>query len=196
MQQEHQVLLAARLEEGYHFLILLDSSHNFALVQGPAAVLVDQLEALARGVFEVERELLDFFLRRLGLHFALGRAVGQLVRQRDLDGLLPALLWTGEPRNASTLSRPRRRRTSTPPARHHRSTPPPQHASPRRRHPQVSDSETHHSESENSPSLSVSIWASAESRRAGTSRYWRFLLPQFVRKSMTFLSARTDLTCA
>ena len=92
MQQEHQVLLAARLEEGYHFLILLDSSHNFALVQGPAAVLVDQLEALARGVFEVERELLDFFLRRLGLHLALGRAVGQLVRQRDLNGLLPALL--------------------------------------------------------------------------------------------------------
>ena len=92
MQQEHQVLLAARLEEGYHFLILLDSSHNFALVQGPAAVLVDELEALARGVFEVERELLDLLLRRLGLHFALGRAVGQLVRQRDLDGLLPALL--------------------------------------------------------------------------------------------------------
>ena len=120
MQQEHQVLLAARLEEGYHFLILLDSSHNFTLVQGPAAVLVDQLEALARGVFEVERELLDFFLRRLGLHLALGRAVRELVRQRDLDGLLPALLWTGEPRNASTLSRPRRRRTSTPPARHRR----------------------------------------------------------------------------
>ena len=89
MQQEHQVLLAARLEEGYHFLILLDSSHNFTLVQGPAAVLVDQLEALARGVFEVERELLDFFLRRLGLHLALGRAVRELVRQRDLDGLLP-----------------------------------------------------------------------------------------------------------
>ena len=92
VQQEHQVLLAARLEEGYHFLILLDSSHNFTLVQGPAAVLVDQLEALARGVFEVERELLDFFLRRLGLHLALGRAVRELVRQRDLDGLLPALL--------------------------------------------------------------------------------------------------------
>ena len=92
MQQEHQVLLAARLEERYPFLVFLDSSHNFALVQGPAAVLVDELEALARGVFEVERELLDFFLRRLGLHLALGRAVGQLVRQRDLDGLLPALL--------------------------------------------------------------------------------------------------------
>ena len=92
VQQEHQVLLAARLEERYHFLVFLDSSHNFALVQGPAAVLVDELEALARGVFEVERELLDFFLRRLGLHLALGRAVGQLVRQRDLDGLLPALL--------------------------------------------------------------------------------------------------------
>ena len=53
-----------------------------------------------------------------------------------------------------------------------------------------------HSLRENSPSRSVSIWASAESRRAGTRRYWRFLLPQFVRKSITFLSARTDLTCA
>ena len=73
-------------------MVTLDGFDNFGNAQGPAAVLVDELEALARGVFEVERELLDFLLRRLGLHFALGRAVGQLVRQRDLDGLLPALL--------------------------------------------------------------------------------------------------------
>ena len=92
VQQEHQVLLAARLEERYNFLVRLYGFDNFSDRERPAAVLVDQLKAAPRGVFEVERELLDFFLRRLGLHLALGRAVGQLVRQRDLDGLLPALL--------------------------------------------------------------------------------------------------------
>ena len=56
------------------------------------AVLVDEVEAARRGREETIGELLDLLLRRLGLHFALGRAVGQLVRQRDLDGLLPALL--------------------------------------------------------------------------------------------------------
>ena len=90
MQQEHQVLLAARLEEGYHFLILLDSSHNFALVQGPAFVFVDELEAAPRGVLEVERERRDFSGGRLGLRLALGLALFQLGRQRDLDALLPA----------------------------------------------------------------------------------------------------------
>ena len=92
MQQEHQVLLTARLEEGYHFLVTLDCLYNLRNAEGPAAVLVYQFKTAPRSVFEVERELLDFFLRRLGLHLALGRAVGQLVRQRDLDGLLPALL--------------------------------------------------------------------------------------------------------
>ena len=76
---------------------------------------------------------------------------------------------TGEPR-----------RTSTPPARHHRSTP-----SPRRRRPKVSGSETRHSMASIVPSLSVSSTANAASSRDGTNRYWRFLLPQFVRKLMT-----------
>ncbi len=40
----------------------------------------------------------------------------------------------------------------------------------------------------------MSIAARAASRREGTSRYWRFLLPQSVRKFMTFLSARTAST--
>ena len=91
-EQKLQVLLAARLEEGNHFSVLLDGSHNFALVQGPAFVFVDELEAAPRGVLEVERERRDLFGCRLGLCFALGLALFQLGRQRDLDALLPALL--------------------------------------------------------------------------------------------------------
>ena len=44
------------------------------------------------------------------------------------------------------------------------------------------------------PSWSVSIAARAASRREGTSRYCRFLLPQSVRKFITFLSALTAST--
>ena len=45
-----------------------------------------------------------------------------------------------------------------------------------------------------SPSRSESSCARAASRRDGTSRYCRFLLPQFVRKSITSLSALTAVT--
>ena len=89
-EQKLQVLLAARLEEGDHFSVLLDGSHNFALVQGPALIFVDELEAAPRGVLEVERERRDLRRRRLGLRLALGLALFQLGRQRDLDALLPA----------------------------------------------------------------------------------------------------------
>ena len=91
VQQEHQVLLAARLEEGYHFLILLDSSHNFALVQGPAFVFVDQLKTAPRGVLEVQRERLHFFRGRLGLGLARLGALRELVPQRRLDRVFPLI---------------------------------------------------------------------------------------------------------
>ena len=71
-------------------MVFLDGSHNFALVQGPAFVFVDELEAAPRGVLEVERERRDLFGGRLGLRLALGLALFQLGRQRDLDALLPA----------------------------------------------------------------------------------------------------------
>ena len=71
-------------------MVFLDGSHNFALVQGPAFVFVDELEAAPRGVLEVERERRDLLRRRLGLRLALGLALFQLGRQRDLDALLPA----------------------------------------------------------------------------------------------------------
>jgi len=53
-------------------------------------IFIDELEAAPRGVLEVERERRDLRRRRLGLRLALGRAVRELVRERGLDGLLPA----------------------------------------------------------------------------------------------------------
>ena len=90
VQQEHQVLLAARLEERYHFLIRLYGLDDLIVAQGPAAVLVDELEAAPGRRLELRGEFLDFLLRGLGLQLAPRRALGQLVRQRRLDTGLPA----------------------------------------------------------------------------------------------------------
>ena len=73
------------------------------------------------------------------------------------------------------------RETSTGEPRHHRNAP-----SPRRRDPKGSDAEAHHSSMSICPSRSVSISASALSRRDGTNKYCKFLLPQLIRKLMTF----------
>ena len=71
------------------------------------------------------------------------------------------------------------------------STPP-----PRRRRPKISDSETRHSIAVISPSLSVSMAAMAASRRAGTSRYCKFSLPQLMRNKTTgLLCSLTASTC-
>ena len=63
---------------------------NFNFCQGPAAVDVDEVEGLAGGVEELVAEFFDFLGRPRGLELALGRAVRELVRERGLDGLLPA----------------------------------------------------------------------------------------------------------
>ena len=131
-------------------------------------VLVDELEALARGVFELERKLFDFLARRLGVELAGLLALLELGRERGLDRFLPA-------RNVDQLA-------AKPPV-------PPREM--RRRRHKVSGSETHHSMASIVPSLSVSSTANAASSRDGTNRYWRFLLPQFVRKLITSWSART-----
>ena len=55
-------------------------------------IFIDELEAAPRGVLEVERERRDLRRRRLGLRLALGLALFQLGRQRDLDALLPFTL--------------------------------------------------------------------------------------------------------
>ena len=53
-------------------------------------VLVDELEALARGVFELERKLFDLLARRLGVELAGLLALLELGRERGLDRFLPA----------------------------------------------------------------------------------------------------------
>ena len=90
MQQEHQVLLAARLEERNDFLIRLHGLDDLVVAQRPAAVLVDELEAAPGRRLELGGEFLDLLLRGLGLQLAPRRALGQLVRQRRLDTGLPA----------------------------------------------------------------------------------------------------------
>ena len=90
VQQEHQVLLAARLEERNDFLIRLHGLDDLVVAQGPAAVLVDELEAAPGRRLDLRGEFLDLLLRGLGLQLAPRRALGQLVFKRDLDTLLPA----------------------------------------------------------------------------------------------------------
>ena len=53
MEQERQVLVAARRQEFYYFLVRLDGLDDLLVAQGPALVLVDELEALASCVFEL-----------------------------------------------------------------------------------------------------------------------------------------------
>ena len=53
MQQERQVLVAARRQKLDNFFVRLDGLDDLRVAQGPALVLVDELEALARGVFEL-----------------------------------------------------------------------------------------------------------------------------------------------
>ena len=90
MQQERQVLVAARRQEFYYFLVRLDGLDDLLVAQGPALVLVDELEALASCVFEFRGEVLDLPLRGGRVGLALQRALRELVRQRVLDGVLPA----------------------------------------------------------------------------------------------------------
>ena len=71
-------------------LVLLHGRDDLISAQRAAAVLVDHLEALARGVLEIVGEFLDLLVGLLGLKLALGRPFRELVREGDLDALLPA----------------------------------------------------------------------------------------------------------
>ena len=53
MQQERQVLVAARRQELDNFFVRLDGLDDLRVAQGPALVLVDELEALASCVLEL-----------------------------------------------------------------------------------------------------------------------------------------------
>jgi len=90
LEQELEVRLAARPQERHDGLVRLDGLDDFKFCQGPAAVDVDEVEALAGGVEELVAEFFDLLGRPRGLELALGRAVRELVRERGLDGLLPA----------------------------------------------------------------------------------------------------------
>ena len=90
MQEERQVVLAARRQEPDHRLVASDGVDDLLFGQRPAVVLVDELEALASGVFELERELFDFLAGRLGVELAGLLALLELGRERGLDRFLPA----------------------------------------------------------------------------------------------------------
>merc|ERR1712138_183114 len=92
LQQEHQRLVAARLEEVLDDLVTLDRRRNLVDGERPRVVLVDELKHLARLVEELLREGL---VLRARLRRRLGAVLGpllELVREGLRDGRLPA--WT------------------------------------------------------------------------------------------------------
>ena len=92
LQQEHQRLVAARLEEVLDDLVRLDRRSNLVDGERTRVVLVDELEYLARLVQELLREGL---VLRARLRRRLGAVLGpllELVREGLRDGRLPA--WT------------------------------------------------------------------------------------------------------
>ena len=89
VQQELEVIFAARRQEPNDFLIRLHGLDDLGLGQRSAAVLVDELEALPGGRKELAGKFRDFLLRRLRLRLAGRGALLELVLQRDLDARLP-----------------------------------------------------------------------------------------------------------
>ena len=90
LQQEHQRLVAARLEEVLDDLVRLDRSSNLVDGERTRVVLVDELKYLARLVEEFFRECL---ILRARLRRRLGAVLGpllELVRECLRDGRLPA----------------------------------------------------------------------------------------------------------
>ena len=90
LQQEHQRLVAARLEEVFDDLVRLDRSSNLVDRQATGVVLVDQFEDLTRLVEELLGECL---ILRARLRRRLGAVLGpllELVRECLRDGRLPA----------------------------------------------------------------------------------------------------------
>ena len=90
VEQELQIIFTAVLKKLDHFCVLFHGSDDLISAERAAAVGVDHLEALARGVFELVRKFLDLLRGPRGIERALGRAVREFVFERDLDALLPA----------------------------------------------------------------------------------------------------------
>ena len=90
LQQEHQRLVAARLEEVLDDLVALDRSSDLVDGERTRVVLVDELKHLTRLVQELLRE---GFVLRACLRRRLGAVLGpllELVRECLRDGGLPA----------------------------------------------------------------------------------------------------------
>ena len=90
LQQEHQRLVAARLEEVLDYLVRLDRSSNLVDRQATGVVLVDELKHLA---CLVEELLGEGLVLRARLRRCLGAVLGpllELVRECLRDGGLPA----------------------------------------------------------------------------------------------------------
>ena len=90
LQQEHQRLVAARLEEVLDDRVRLDGRSDLVDRQATGVVLVDELEHLARLVEELLGEGL---VLRARLRRRLGAVLGpllELVRECLRDGRLPA----------------------------------------------------------------------------------------------------------
>ena len=90
LQQEHQRLVAARLEEVLDDLVRLDRSSNLVDRERTRVVLVDQFKYLARLVQELFGKCL---ILRARLRRRLGAVLGpllELVRECLRDGRLPA----------------------------------------------------------------------------------------------------------
>jgi len=90
LQQEHQRLVAARLEEVFDDLVRLDRSSNLVDRQATGVVLVDELKHLA---CLVEELLGEGLVLRARLRRCLGAVLGpllELVRECLRDGGLPA----------------------------------------------------------------------------------------------------------
>ena len=90
LQQEHERLVAARLEEVLDDRVRLDGLGDLVDRQATGVVLVDEFEHLARLVEELLREGLVLRARlRRGLGAVLGPLL-ELVREGLRDGRLPA----------------------------------------------------------------------------------------------------------
>ena len=89
VQQELEVIFAARRQEPDDFLITPHGLDDLGLGQRSAAVLVDELEALPGGGKELAGKFGNLLLCRLRLRLAGRGALLELVLQRDLDARLP-----------------------------------------------------------------------------------------------------------
>ena len=85
-QVEGRAVVGRRVRD----LVFLHGRDDLVRAQRAAAVLVDQLEAAPGRREELAREFRNLLLGPFRIGRALGRALLELVLERDLDALLPA----------------------------------------------------------------------------------------------------------